>query len=141
MDHKDLAYLGGFFDGEGSIGVYESKSSGAFCLRVQISQRKTDLTEHLLNSLKERYGGSISSVNKQRPGLLWQVSGDKAVRLLRDIRPYLYLKADEADLAVAWQSERPGVQRDERGRILARTPEQVERGRRVVAVLKEAKRR
>lgn len=138
MQATDWAYLAGFFDGEGSVGVYESR--GTFCLRVQISQRKTRLTERLLNEMVRLFGGSVSAVNKDRPGLLWQVSGDRAAAFLRSVQPWLYLKGPQADVAIEWQAGRASVRRDERGRILPKSEEETRRGREAVQLLKEMKR-
>jgi len=124
----DLSYIAGFFDGEGSIGVYHHVNRGVqtgFHLRVQLRQNKTDLSSRLFDELVARYGGCISafSTRSGKVGLSWQIGSSKAVRFLREIEPHLILKKDQARLAVSWQEGRIPAYRDERGRISSHSKE------------------
>jgi hypothetical protein len=132
------AYLAGFFDGEGSVGIYLCGTS-AWHLRVQISQANTEEATRLLGSLRAEYGGSISVVNKalDRRGLLWQTSGPRAAAFLEVIRPYSILKADQIDVALAYQRNKPQQTRGPHGRIL---PMDTSYGQRMSLVLRSMKR-
>ena len=107
-------YLAGFFDGEGSVGVYASVRNHSYCLRAQITQVRTLETECLLREMAERFGGSVSSYNKQlrRDALCWQASGDNAAAFLEFILPHLILKRDQATVAIGYQRTRPRPTRD-----------------------------
>jgi hypothetical protein len=118
----DPSYIAGFFDGEGSIGVYYHVNRGVqtgFHLRVQLRQNKTDLSLRLFDELVARYGGCVSefSTRSDKKGLNWQIGSSMAVGFLREIEPHLILKKDQARLAVSWQEGRIPAFRDERGRI------------------------
>ncbi|MBO9553478.1 hypothetical protein [Cellulomonas sp.] len=123
MDDAEAAYIAGFFDGEGSLGIYSNGTTGR-CLRAQITQAESKEARETLERWRARWGGSLCTLNRslRRHAMIWQVSGDNAADFLREIRPWLRLKADQADIAIAWQSARPATRRDERGRILGRTP-------------------
>lgn len=122
-----LSYIAGFFDGEGSIGIYRG-SAGGRTLRVQLTQTITPQSTALLTLCRARWGGSMCEFNKalRRSAWNYQVSAGRGVILLREIRPWLRLKADQADIALAWWDGRPTVRlRDSRGRVLPSAPEVV----------------
>ena len=114
-------YIAGFFDGEGSIGVYRN-GRGNFHLRTQLTQNVLPSSEALLSGLKERFGGNLarmrSSIYRRGEAFNWQLNGTVAAQFLRTIRPYLVLKAEQADVAMAWQEAKPAPQRDARGRMV-----------------------
>jgi hypothetical protein len=118
----NLSYIAGFFDGEGSIGVYHHVNNGVqtgFHLRVQLRQNKTKLSSQLFRELVARFGGCVAefSTRSGKVGMSWQVGSAKAVAFLKEIEPYLVLKKDQARLAISWQEGRIPAYRDERGRI------------------------
>ena len=107
-------YLAGFFDGEGSVGVYASGRNRSYCLRAQITQVRTLETERLLLEMANRFGGSVSTFNKRlrRDALGWQASGDNAAAFLEFILPHLLLKREQAKVAIDYQRVRPRPTRD-----------------------------
>jgi hypothetical protein len=138
-----LSYMVGFFDGEGSIGIYTNGKAQGRTLRVQLTQTITPDSTELLRECRSRWGGSLALMNRtaKRPAWNWQVSSAKGVCVLNDIRPWLRLKATEADLALAFWDERTFARRDARGRFLPLSPEVRMRGDDAQAALKAAKRR
>lgn len=117
-----LLYFAGFFDGEGSVGVYRNGKGGR-TLRVQLTQNITAKSTLLLRECQARWGGSLSEMNRsyRRTAWNWQASSLSGVRALRDIRPWLRLKADEADIALEWWAQRPIPRRGVDGRYLPLT--------------------
>jgi hypothetical protein len=118
----NLPYIAGFFDGEGSIGVYHHINSGVqtgFHLRIQLRQNKTKPYSQLFRELVARFGGCVAEVSTRsgKVGMSWQVGSAKPVAFLREVEPYLVLKKDQAWLAISWQERRIPAYRDERGRI------------------------
>ena len=114
-----IEYLAGFFDGEGSVGVYTSGTPSWF-LKVQVNQTDTALSRLLLGHFRERWGGSITEVRtKRQPALQYQVGGKKAAAALVELLPHLVLKAPQAALAIEYEQCRPKVQRGSRGRIVS----------------------
>ena len=114
-------WIAGFFDGEGSVGIY---TSGRRCpyLKAQIVQCDTALTRAVLLELQTRFAGSISHApaRKRMGSFVWQVSSGPAAQFLHFIRPHLHLKGEQADVALEWYiSTLCGCpQRDSRGRIV-----------------------
>jgi hypothetical protein len=71
-----LPYVAGFFDGEGSIGVYLNGQQRARTLRVQITQNVSPPATQLLTALRDRWGGSLCEMNRanKQKAWNWQVS-------------------------------------------------------------------
>ena len=94
-----LAYLAGFFDGEGCITV---NANGGITLRV------INTSKPVLDLFKEILGGSIGDrtqkVNKRQ--YAWSAYGNTAYKILHALYPYLIEKQDQADLALEWFNER-----------------------------------
>ena len=97
-----VIYLAGFLDGEGSFGIYENRRSG-FLPKVsayQVNLRPIEL-------LQETFGGSIAKDKKFYPssyrkaiGYSWQISGPALYKALLELRPYLVVKAEQADCLI-----------------------------------------
>lgn len=132
-----LPYIAGFFDGEGSIGLYTSGGRLHY-LKVQLAQNETNSSRRVLELICERFGGFISRqvTATGRTKLNWQVSSAKAAVFLRTIQPFLILKAEQAWIATEWEQNRPKAVRGPRGWFLReRDPHDVE----VAQVLKDLK--
>jgi hypothetical protein len=101
------SYIAGFFDGEGSLGLYAACKSRRYNLRVSINQVITPESQVLFDFLKEKFGGSFTypkRVKEQhRQAIFWSLYGDKAADFLEVIRPHLFLKAPQVDLVLQWQ--------------------------------------
>jgi hypothetical protein len=94
----DPRYLAGFFDGEGSVGVYKTGLHSTRLL-VQLVQTDCEFSRELLERLRCEFEGHITRTlsTSGRPKLNWQVSGDAALVFLRFIRPFLRLKLTQAE--------------------------------------------
>lgn len=140
MDEKDIIYIAGLFDGEGSVGVY-ANTHGSHFLRVQVVQTELPFTEEILGDLQRDFGGSVgrSLSTSGKYKLNWQVGGDKAAVFLSRIKPWLRLKHIQAAVAIAWQDTRPGVRRGTNGRVLPIDHEQREFDRKVSLLLRALK--
>lgn len=107
MKKTDLAYYAGFFDGEGSIGIYFKNYKTGFSPTLRISLTNTNIW--ILQSFKFAFNGSIgppsnSGFNKGRtPVWKWGASHRQALYFLEAIVPYLKLKRAEAELAIKFQ--------------------------------------
>lgn len=140
----DLNYVAGFFDGEGSVGVYcNSTRRPAFALRVQVTQVNSRTTRLLLQSMVDAFGGGISEQTSAsgRGKLCWYVSGEKAAAFLRQIEDRLILKKGQVRVALDWFDHRPVLVRDDRGRHAPRDREDINHSFAVVELLKQMKKR
>lgn len=134
-----LEYIAGFFDGEGSVGVYTYGRNKPYALRTQIAQNKNELSTKLFLYLKSRFGGNITE-QKTLSGNIkynWQLNAEKACEFLKIIEPFMHIKKEQAKIAIKWQTEKPKVFRDEKGRL--RCDRNVSEDSRVANKLKELK--
>ena len=110
----DAAYLAGFIDGEGTLGVYYIKNDHArksdkryYSLRLSIS----NTNQEILANLHAIWGGNLS-LNKQNGhgtlslySLAWQAQ-PKVIEVLELIIPYLKLKKEKAILLLEYCKSR-----------------------------------
>ena len=54
-------YIAGFFDGEGTIGLYSRKDGKAYHLRIQITQNVSEESLAIFTYLKTKYGGNLGT--------------------------------------------------------------------------------
>ena len=110
IDPLILAYLAGFFDGEGSIGIHRvlrKYGTVGFHLRCTVSQTSVPVLEKYRHS----FGGGISQTG---PRILrgnevmcwqWYIYAARAARFLRAIEPYLFCKAPQVPIALRFSEQ------------------------------------
>jgi hypothetical protein len=99
-----LAYMAGFTDGEGCIRIgktYSAKRSVNHRLEVIVAN--TDIKPLML--MHKNYGGHIRGRNFDNL-LYWTVYNETAINYIKDIRPYLVTKAEQADVALEFFREK-----------------------------------
>ena len=102
LTNEQLAWLAGFFDGEGSIIIGKSGIGRSNYLQLAISICQTRLIP--LRVFKEHFGGSLYYRDEDKKwSWLWQLGGRKASDFLESIKPFLIVKAEEADIAIEFQ--------------------------------------
>lgn len=99
----DLAWAAGFIDGEGCIQLVRSgRGMRAHVLRVSVPQ----VHRAPLDRLAAMFGGGVHAKQttnpRHRQQHVWEITSHHAASMLRAIRPYLMVKAAEADLAVIY---------------------------------------
>jgi hypothetical protein len=101
VPEAELAYIAGFFDGEGCISAVADRR-GYVSVRLNISQ-KFDIP---LLFIQARFGGNI----RWHRGTVWhwEAYGDAALNMLRALLPYLMLKRPQAELAIEFLAARNG---------------------------------
>lgn len=102
---ETLVYLAGFVDGEGSIRIGTNRSPNGerrWYLILSCHQRNP----RPLRLLHDRFGGSVrhQADHQPRPIFEWAITSDMAGKAIAALRPWLIVKADEADLALQFQS-------------------------------------
>ena len=114
LNEVHLAYIAGFFDGEGSITIHENGKPSPRGLSpnhtLQVSVGNTDPI--IVRWLHDVYGGGFSV----RPGIpgcrtvyQWTCRAAKALPFLLDIAPYVRMKQKQVALAIEFQrSKRRG---------------------------------
>jgi hypothetical protein len=104
-ENVEPAYVAGIIDGEGYIGIKRHNRSYAVIVKVGMS----DKGERCVLALHATYGGRTGYYQprqsaQQRPCVEWAISGRAAVDVIEDIRPYLLIKGEAADLAMELQA-------------------------------------
>lgn len=112
MTSEELSYLAGIIDGEGSIGLYKTTSSPndrhSISLRLQIANTSRPMLDWVLSktgigSIRNKEACSLT----RRQAWVWSATSKQAVEIIRQIRPYLIIKAPQADVVIAlWELER-----------------------------------
>jgi len=99
----DLAYLAGLIDGEGYIGIKKSRPgsggrvSPSYHARIQVRMVDEPAIAFLAATLGGNYYKESPSAAKGRPLYCFSASDRKAEHILRTVRPYLRVKAQNAD--------------------------------------------
>jgi hypothetical protein len=97
MDDKDIAYFAGFFDGEGSCGLYYQNGRK---YPPRLEARITNTYVPVLEELKTCFGGNVYCRKKtplrHKPVYAWAIVNKEGVRkFLNTIYPYLREKKDK----------------------------------------------
>ena len=118
MAHSDiaLAYMAGFFDGEGCVNFTQSGKHKTWIIRVMV--RNTDFD--IIKKIHETFGGRIQVTHqKNKPAwktsYCWRVDGAQAIFFLRLIDPFVFIKKDQILIAMFWDEIRnrlTGFRRD-----------------------------
>jgi hypothetical protein len=123
---KDVewAYIAGFFDGEGSVGVYHRTAGGNakgaiyYTTMVQISQKR----RAVLDWMVERTGlGTVMQYKDRRTHDMhkWYVQGNSScLTFLRFIAPYVIEKKDQVELAVHFCRNFKNMTNDARDNVI-----------------------
>lgn len=108
----DYEYIGGFFDGEGSIYIWRDNKN-SFKLQCAMSQNDSYATRYFMLCIYNWFGGSVTSriakVGRKRKFWTWCVSCNDAKLFLEKILPYLKFKYLQAKIAMEWQKNRPAT--------------------------------
>jgi len=99
------AYIAGLIDADGSIGIYEQGENGrtpTFTVTVTIRMAESEGIE-LLQQYFPRKVTSTKSYNRKRL-YRYRVTGAIAKEILSALLPYLRIKRNQAELAIAYFS-------------------------------------
>lgn len=105
LTETEAAYIAGIFDGEGCVSLWLRRKR-----TVAVSVMITNTDANLINWLHEKLGGNVwtrTRTGKYKTVYRWDVRGGRsAIEFLSRIRPYLIVKAKQADIAMRWK---PGM--------------------------------
>lgn len=107
----ELAWAAGVLDGEGCICIYGrpgriSKKSGFRALALIINVVNTD--PRMPFKMKEIFGGNCNLTAerrnnpRRRPVMSWIITGRPAGVVLTKVLPYLVIKKEQAEVAIAY---------------------------------------
>jgi hypothetical protein len=102
----DLAYLAGAMDADGHFTMLRRTVRGS--TTYSESCGLTQLSPVVPNMLKSLFGGHIQlrkrngpAASNWRPLYCWAAANLKAIAAVRALRPYLRIKAEQADILIA----------------------------------------
>ncbi len=101
MNNTEKAYVAGIIDGEGTITLTRRRKNETPCPHISVANTNLEMLEWLRSKL----GGIICSKKKYQPhhkqSYTWTIKlAGKCLQLLSDIRPYLIIKRQHADLLI-----------------------------------------
>lgn len=110
-----LAYLAGFFDADGSIGITPPRDTSLYLLSIHVVQ----VVPAPLLLFQEAFGGKIGRPRgdpPRRPVRTWTCETKKAEAALRAMLPWLVVKRERAELALEFRELFKGANIVPRGR-------------------------
>jgi len=104
---KQLSYLAGILDGEGSIGIehlspYKSRKKDYYVCRLTV----VNTSLKLMNWLKDTFGGQFDMrklVTGRKPCYRWHIFGDSLENIIIAVEPYLMLKRQQAQIILQYR--------------------------------------
>ena len=114
MKKVTLAYTAGVFDGEGSVVIGVSyqqrpRNNGVRSKSYRLFVSIENTNAELIQWLKATYGGFIIHTHRSAPRTplwAWRLQSNQAMAFLNLIKPYLFIKKAQADLAIEFQAKR-----------------------------------
>lgn len=94
-----LAYAAGIIDGEGSIGIYRNSHNGQYQLRITVEMTKDEAIELLVGL----FGGRLYTKpekGNEKAKTSWLIFNSAAADAITELRPFLRVKAAQADTAL-----------------------------------------
>ena len=104
--------MAGFIDGEGTVSISHHNRPGRCGPTYEAYVSVEQVEPAPLRFLQRLWGGSLGLFDRRvslrhRPRWVWRVSGEKAVTLLKEVRPYLLVKGPVADVVIKyWDTTR-----------------------------------
>lgn len=109
LSYKDLnyAYLAGFIDADGSIGIVTIKSNNKIRYRIKLSAH--NCKKEPIDFLYTIFGGGKIRLKKTgkaklhdnwRPCYEWMITSNKAAQAIKELLPFLKVKREQAELCL-----------------------------------------
>lgn len=102
ISEAELAWLAGFLDGEGYIGIRKRRlptGNPRYTISLDVSHTKREAVEFLQATI----GGSIQQYQRKKgwkTTYKWRVRDKKAQEIIKQLLPYFKLKQEQAKLAL-----------------------------------------
>jgi len=111
---SELAYIAGLFDGEGSVSIskIKNKSGKSYSLKVKISMTNPEALKLCSRLFGKKFFPGQRAEKNHAVSYTWQLTGQRAGSFLKAIRPFLLVKAQDADIGLRffqsyWQPKGP----------------------------------
>jgi hypothetical protein len=134
LDEVEKAYLAGIVDGEGTVSLMKHHRNETPAPLVAVANNNLQL----LRWIKDKIGGVIVSKKKRLPhhrnSYTWSIRQDRAIRFLDEIKFYLIVKKQQAELITT-------VYKSVTHRAGKYTPKMLAKKNKLVAKIRELNRR
>jgi Xaa-Pro aminopeptidase len=105
---EHLCYTAGFFDADGTVGIYKSYKKGFKTPYYRMRVALINTNKETLEQIRAFYGiGSFQIVKHEKEIHKWRhhliISGREALNFIKAIYPYVHLKQDRLDVAIEFQ--------------------------------------
>jgi len=128
-----LSYIAGFVDGEGCITIIKHNThskAGGKSPHYQSAVAIAMTDPRVLEIIQKNFGGSLRKRDKSaswkkkhwKQVYHWSIVAQQAIPFIKAIRPYLILKAEEADIAIELQQHIIDRRKDMYGGKRGRNP-------------------
>ena len=96
---NDVAYIAGFFDGEGCVRIKRANQGGN---SYYITATITNSNKAILEYIKDIFGGKVRQAEKKANKIIYhyELSSAEAVDMLKTLMGFLREKRPQAELAV-----------------------------------------
>ena len=112
VTEQELAYVAGFFDGEGWVGISVRDSHKAYKYYV-LDMTITNTNLEILEWIQECFGGYIVDKPKRevhhRQGHVWKTSANNALEFLSLIKPFVRVKRVQVSMALTFKEMQDSV--------------------------------
>lgn len=108
-----IAYIAGFFDGEGCVRLKRSnQNEHSYYVIAHITNSNRAILEHV----QDLFGGAIRTQERtpNKTAHSWCITSAEAVDFLETLSPFLREKLEEARLAIKFHKEKSGLKAEER---------------------------
>ena len=99
-ESEQLAYIAGFIDGEGSIGIVSVAKHKRYVVQIAAC----NCNRAPIDLLRSLYGGKVRKRtwnNKRwKPSYEWKLTAKKAVNAINAILPFLMIKREQAEIVL-----------------------------------------
>lgn len=95
----EIAYIAGFFDGEGCVRIKQANQGGN---SYYVIAHITNTNESILKDVEKLFGGKtrMQERGKNKDVYNWCVTSSEAVDFLKTLSPFLKEKKEQAELAI-----------------------------------------
>lgn len=103
-----VAYIAGFFDGEGCIRIKRASQGGnSYYIWVAI----TNSNKQILDAVKQIFGGTVRQAERTVNKTIYHylITSSEAIDMLRILRAFLIEKGQQAKMAIEFHENKEGL--------------------------------
>ena len=87
----NLSYIAGFFEGEGNANWYGNGRGKKKVFAIELYQKNPDI----LYQIRDYFDCGVVSKHPKRNYYRWRTTGNKGIKILKKIYPYLLCRQEE----------------------------------------------